>query len=827
MKAGLAIPKARIQPCSAASSSSSTSHRHQPRRCVSYSARPSRATQPTRKYSGFTLQRKINSLGSTSSSLGLHRLYSRAADPINTSSSNGPDQSFFYSHQSINQAEAEGLLAGIKGDESVESLDSTTEESFLKQLDEVSLLARVSFKTNPAHQSVDRKYVSRLLEIKNIANARAKKNSGVAQSFKGIDLSSWGKKKNATSTASKSDLQEEFAVSADKVKQFANSTREITEHDVATFLQIHAQDSGLAFIAYLEELILTSNEHTLPAIAQFISSHIFKQSSFSEFLPQDQAVQEEVVQNQVSLVLVRALEVFPSTTVSVESGEVDEIAGVASLASIKQLLDQFSEHSDAPSLKDLYARLVSKSCTYESAKEIISTYTEEGLSFTEETVDAFIESLSRYSHAKWETSSCTLKEFSSTLKEEIIAYRPFFVSETVTPAITNFLLDFVVDPHEFYGILDIVEESRYQDRILSECQPNILKAAVRCHMGSLRERDPANANSVVFVSPDQRGAGPNTVAMSHMFGLLTRFDKTSSGITKEALEECLVLSARLGNTAAMYQALALRLHLTQGESTDASSVPISKKILSQVFNAFPISSGAVAHEKKTSFSPWIVSEAVIIDSARDESVLFHLRSQLHPLQDTKVYSQYLLALGRCSRSDLILYEWEQLAPLISENVNDSHFQDVVMALLSAFKTAGSMHGGRVLEALLEASTLNTANHGYALNVLTKVLNRELLPLAPTLHVVTKWLLDHPKAGQWTDADVTKLYYEVSPESVHMPELLGTASDSLSQLQLAPDEGKPAHLVLSKVLSNLVNQVRNGQDAKLAFSHVENLFGKYA
>lgn len=768
-------------------------------------------------------------LRSVSSHLGFNRLYSRPS----TTPVSATEQPFFYSHQSINQALDDEMLAGIKGDLPTKPNPRAAEESFLNRMDEITLLKILLFKTNPSHQSVNGKFVANMLKVKETQDIRAKHNSGISKSFHSMDLgnlTSTRRNKHQAKTTKRTATQDDFTISVDKVKKFAHSAREITASDVGTFLRIHAQSestqhASAVFLAYLEELIMQSNENSLPAIAQFIVESLWEGTGFAEFIPEERALQEEIAQNQISLVLTRALEVFPFTTISTESGEVEETAGVARLTQIEKMLDQFSANNETNSLKDLFLRLVSQSGTYERAKALINKYTEVGHTFTEDTIDMFIQLLSQYSHAKWEVSSCTLREFNASLKSDLLSFQSLFISESVTPAITNFLLDFVVDPNEFYGILDVVEGSRHRDRILSTCQPQILKAAVRCHLRTIQTRDPSETNALAFVNHTSQRAGPHSIAMSHMFGLLSRFDGSSAGITSEALEECLVLSARLGNSAGMHQALALRLHLTQGESSTETIVPLPNKILSKVFDAFPISAGAVAQEKMKSFSPWIVNDAIIIDSARDESILFHLRSQLDPLKNPKEYSQYLSALGRCSRSDLILYEWQKLAPLINENVNDSHFQDVVMTLLAAFKTADSAYGGEVLKALLEASTIGVANHGCSLNLLTKVLNHELLPLAPTLHVIAKWLLNNPQAGQWSDADVTQLFSEVSPHSVHLPELIGTANDSLIQLEI--DRNQAAHLALGKALSDLVNHVRNGEDVKLALNHVENLFGKYA
>lgn len=865
MKAGIALPKARLQPCS--TSGSATRRNHPPRRCLSYSSfrEPLKRRQPsenqhqrslTHKSSLSSIRSDSFSIRSTSSNFGFSRLYSRATPASETNATPNPEQAFFYSHQSLNQAQDDAMLAGIKGKIPGQSSPKLTKDkSFLQRSDEIAALHVLLFETHNKTQSVNRVFVDNMLKVKETQEIRAKLNSGITKSFHSIDLSNItlgstsnkGRSRNVNRNTSTS--LDEYSIRQDKVIKFAQSTRVISAKDVATFLQIHAElespqhQPSSVFLAYLEEMILQSNENSLRAISEFISDFLWTGSEFSDYLPEDQSLHEAVIKNQVLLVLTRALEVFPSTTISVETGEVEETAGVAQLTEIVKLLDQFGTSKETDALKDLLLRLVSQSGTYERAKVLMHKYTEAGQSFTEGTIDMFIQALSRYSHAKWEISSCTLEEFNTWLKEDLFFFQQFFISESVTPAVTSFLLDFVVDPEEFYEILEVVESSRHRDRILSTCQPQILKAVVRCHLHFVKSRDPADTNALVFVNHTSKRAGPQSVAMSHMFGLLNRFDATSAGITSEALEECLVLSARLGNTSGMYQALALRLHLTQGEADIVEQVvPLPKKVLSQVFDAFPISKGAVEQEKMKSFSPWIINDAIIIDSARDEAILFHLRGQLDPLKDTKEYSQYLAALGRCKRTDLIVYEWQKLEPLICgategtasiNSLDNAHFQDAIMALLAAFKTANSVfHGCEIIEALLKASTVSAANHGYALNVLEKVLNHELLPLAPTLHVLSKWLLNNIQADQWNDADIVKLFSELSANSNQLPELMNTANASLIEdlrdnLATENQDESASHLVLGRILSDLVIQVRNGQDIQLATNQLENLFGKYA
>ena len=112
------------------------------------------------------------------------------------------------------------------------------------------------------------------------------------------------------------------------------------------------------------------------------------------------------------------------------------------------------------------------------------------------------------------------------------------------------------------------------------------------------------------------------------------------------------------------------------------------------------------------------------------------------------------------------------------------------------------------------------------------MNHELLPLAPTLHVLSKWLLNNIQADQWNDADIVKLFSELSANSNQLPELMNTANASLIEdlrdnLATENQDETASHLVLGRILSDLVIQVRNGQDVQLATNQLENLFGKYA
>ncbi|KAF5102788.1 hypothetical protein D0Z03_000342 [Geotrichum reessii] len=284
-----------------------------------------------------------------------------------------------------------------------------------------------------------------------------------------------------------------------------------------------------------------------------------------------------------------------------------------------------------------------------------------------------------------------------------------------------------------------------------------------------------------------------------MFGLLNRFEKASAGVTREALDECLLTCARLGNSAGMQQAIALRSQLS------LDSAAVSLDVLSKVFNSFPIAGGELAKEKlRKAAPPWVVSEALVIDPSRDEAVLYLLRGQLVPERDGREYARYIAALGRCGRADLLLHELSLIKPLIAQQLANPHFQAVCLELLAALRTAGSeRYGAELIDSLLAAAA-DEANRGYVHSILTQTLTQCLFPLLPALYLVARWLVAHPGS----DAVASLLVELPSDRTIDVTQQLAAVFPQLAGVLTT------SHLQLGQAVSELANTGDVSQLARL-------------
>lgn len=747
MRSAITLPKPRLHSAGASSSTRSVSASYAPQRNTQHSSRTS-----ARSYSG-----------SAPSTVGTQHEQQQN------------QQQFFFSQQNLIQQQGDNLFSGIKGNlAETESRNKPSAKTFYRQLDELSLLSILLFKLPNKKAEPSKNLLGNLISIKTLQEQRNKQSISASRVLRNIDFSKLSSAQPANhqrgprfKRAGSGNPQDEAVIDTEKVIQLVQSGKEITANDIATFLQIHATPNTQT--ECINELILNSDETSLPGLVDFVTERLLSDAS------------AEHSTAQLRLLLSQAASVLPVTTISIVTGELEEIQNIARLSKMEALLDQLEATPASSGLRDLWLRVVARSGTYNDAKALLFKYSEQGIEISQDTIDAFVESLNRYSHAQWELSSSTLAEFSAKLKLEMLNFRHFFVTPNITPAIADFILSFVYELNEFYEILEVIENSNNRDRILSKTQPQILRAVVRCQVilpskynGGLDEQDTSNYTT----DQTSHRAGPRMRAMSHMFGLLNRFEKTSAGVTREALDECLLTCARLGNSAGMQQAIAMRSNL----GNNAAAVPLD--VLSKVFDSFPISGGALSQEKmRKAAPPWVVSEALVIDPSRDEAVLYLLRGQLVPERDSREYARYIAALGRCGRSDLLLHELGLLKPLMAEQLANPHFQAICLELLAALRTAGSeRYGAELIDSLLAAAARNSVNSGYVHSVLTQALAQGLFPLLPTLFLVARWLVAHPGADTDTIArvlaelpadrtcDVTEQLAAVFPQLASVPQV---------------------------------------------------------
>lgn len=594
-------------------------------------------------------------------------------------------------------------------------------------------------------------------------------------------------------------------------------TRTPEKKEIINFISIHTSNSPTASQLYeiLKVMAEFSNQYTLPVLFKAYH-HIFNDTkSWPTLTPLKRDFLYETL-------LIRALHIFPKTEYVVEDGSIFEALGSNQLDDLSEIVGQ-TEGSKA---KDLYLRLVSKSGSFKEADRLITESINEGVMISDESVDTFFTSLGNYLEINRSVSSLTRLEYNACVKSAIKKYKYCLKSQNITPAIAEFVLEHTSYLEEFYRLLNAIEQSRYRDNILSKCQPIIIQTAVRCSLptsswiqlesesGNLKKTNEHEETQLVvdYDAPAIRKVDIYAKSMATMFGILSRFGKSSAGITVEALDQCLVISARLGNPSGIYKALTIRL---QGINPPT----LSSKTLVKVFDSFPLNHKGLNKEKVASPCLWVVNDAIIADSARDEIILLHLRNHFDPLKNTKLYHRYLSALGRCHRIDLLLHEWKTVISLLvtdNEHLENPHFQDIFMFLLAAFKTANSPENGLVvLDSLLQASTVSESNHGFALNVLVKVISHELLPLSTTLNHITRWLINNNSAAFWSDTDVLRLFGEISMSA---PDVTVMPSENQQQKGETPS-------IIGRLLSELVIQVRCGQDVELALKHLEHTFGQ--
>lgn len=616
-------------------------------------------------------------------------------------------------------------------------------------------------------------------------------------------------------------------------KYVSSATRDLESSEVIGFFQVHMDIfnslGNPEIYIILEKIILRSNEHSFFALFRAIESLFFNSKEFIDF-------SNQFGEKLVIALMTKALDIFPKTNYLIEDGEVAEFIGYANLTHFEGLILKLNSQNNAH-LKDLYFNLMSRSGSLIESDKLLEKYSHTDIAVSEDSLDSFFEKVGKFLIANRKVSHLTRLEYNNSIKDILQKYESYLISENITPALAELLLEFSSYLEEFHGLLNIIEESKHKDKIFSHCQPKILQAAVRCSLpfsywtrldsesGNLTNDNEYKNNLHVMGSenPMIRKQQIYSKAMATMFGILNRFVTTNFGITVEALDQCLIISARLGNSAGMYKALSLRL---QKNTTDGrieeDFLPISSYTLIQVFNSFPISQSGLNKEKLASSSLWVVNDAIIADATRDETILFHLRSHIDPIENTNVYIQYLAALGRCRRVDLLSHEWNSVLSkmLIHDSyLENPHFQDIIMTLLAAFKTANSTENAlNILNLLLEASTISDSSHGYSLNILVKVISHELLPLASALNHLARWLILNRASPYWSDADVIRIFGEISAHGTLPPDM-GVSFNETNEQKGASSS------IMGKLLSKLVIEVRHGNDIEVTLKHLEHKFGR--
>lgn len=694
----------------------------------------------------------------------------------------------------------------------VQSNDPVIDIDSFAQQDEFTLLRSL------VNRQLTTKFDDSLASLRQKREHQKLLSNAISHSAKNIGFSF------AFGAASKSKHMRAKAQSTDileKTQQFISTpTRTPDKQEIINFITIHAGNTPKLkqVQTILETMAEYSNQYTLPAVFKAFYTILNDHKTWPSFSPAK-------INFLIEALLNRALQVFPETEYIVEDDSVLEVVGSNQLDSIFDIISCTEE----PKIKDHYLRLVSRSGSFKDAEKLIVESINNGIAISDESVDTFFKSLGNYLAINRKISPLGRLDYNVSVKKAINKYKTCLKSQNLTPAVATFLLEHTSFLEEFYRLLNAIEESRYRDHILSKCQPSIIETAVRCSLPTSLwnqlDREGGNISThniqektellVDYGAPVVRTSDIIVKSMATMFGILNRFAKSSAGITVEALDQCIVTSARLGNSSGMYKALSLRL---QGINPST----MKSQTLVDVFSSFPLNKKPLNREKLASPYLWVVNDAIIADSARDEIILLHLRNHFEPEKNTRVYHHYISALGRCHRIDLLLHEWDTvISPLVIDEgyLENPHFQDIFMSLLAAFKMSNSPENGlNILNSLLNTSTVSESSHGFALNILCKVLSHELLPLPTSLNHVTRWLINNNNAPFWSNADVVRLFSEISA-SASVPDVTSMQSNNNNK----PSKGETPSII-GKLLSELVIQVRQGDDIELALKHLEHTFG---
>lgn len=555
-----------------------------------------------------------------------------------------------------------------------------------------------------------------------------------------------------------------------KLDSLARSSA-LTSLEVRTWLELNitaSNDSHVIdtlFDECMVRLIEAATQRTLPVIMDFLATHW--KTPFYGIIGSKSL--RQLAESHVQLVFEHTLKLYPETEYLVEGDEIVAQPGITNLDSFKRFYENFILAFHIPhtisSLDDLWFQIVAQCDSIEHADNILVDMLNHHRFPSNRGIDIFIKALGKHIAAQQRIFSGSREEFMNNVKSHLFAYRSLLVSDQITPAVVEFLLMWTSTMEELYSVLDTATNAKAGDRIFGSCQPSILRAVVRCALESghdqeeLPVKNVGNSNNAL-VSP-KIFVPVHARAMAHMFGVLNRFTKCSAGITSEALDECLILAAKYGNSAGMYKSLAMKLRLAEkNETSSNANNNISAQVLCQVFDSFPISAGAVAQEKKSSPSLWVVQDSILLDGARDQAILYHLRTMVDPIVDTDAFKKYIGALGRCGRSDRIYWEWQEFHGRSPEWVQS---QDVVLEFISAYAASNEVSQGlAVIDAVLDISINHDAEQLYqaSVSIIQNVFRYDVLPLVVVLRHAVNWFIRNKKSTKWSEEDIVKVFDEV-------------------------------------------------------------------
>lgn len=535
-----------------------------------------------------------------------------------------------------------------------------------------------------------------------------------------------------------------------------SNTRSLTALDIDNWLKLNIIFSESSHVVQellgkaIDEMINSSTQSTLPVVMEFLQQY-WKQG-FEGIKPSG-----VLAKNQVISVLSRALKLLSS----LETLEFSETP--SPLEPYLIFYNNFMENrqsAEYDDLQDHWFRLVAQNGTAEMADELMTElYLKQNKLPSLEATDIFIQALIRRIEAQKMHFSGSEEEFIISVKGDLADYRALLVSSQVTPTVIEFLLLWTTTLDEVYSVVETAMNSEYSDWIMASCQVHILQSIVRCSLNADRNgrEVPGLADPTYFVPIHAK-------AMAHMFGALNRFDKSAGGISPAALDECLLLSAKHGNSAGMYRAISMRLNMQSDNLIPAS-------VISQVFDQFPIASGEMAKEQKSNPHLWIVNGTVVSDHKRDQVILYHLRTMIDMKSDQVAYQKYIGALGRCKRSDRLYWEWEEF---VAQNSNWITHRDTVLQFICAHKAAESLDVGlKIIDQVMQASA---SDEGYssAVSIIRHALRYRALHVPSLIKTISHNLINEVGPNKkWLGSDVEAIFEEISGDFNMSSQLAGT------------------------------------------------------
>lgn len=523
-----------------------------------------------------------------------------------------------------------------------------------------------------------------------------------------------------------------------------SNTRSLTALDIDNWLKLNIIFSGSSHVVQellkkaIDEMISNSTLSTLPVIMEFLQQY-WKQG-FEGVKPVG-----VLAKNQVISVLSRALELLGSPEMLESLDPADPLKPYLIFYNKFMEAHQFAKYDD---LQDHWFQLVAQNGTAEMADELMTElYLKQNKLPSLKATDIFIQALIRRIETQKMHFSGSEEEFIISVKGDLADYRALLVSSQVTPTVIEFLLLWTTTLDEVYSVVETAMNSEHADWIMASCQVQILQSIVRCSLNADRNgrEVPGLADPTYFVPIHAK-------AMAHMFGALNRFNKSAGGISSAALDECLLLSAKHGNSAGMYRAISMRLGM-QSEN------PIPASVISQVFDQFPIASGEMAKEQKSNPHLWIVNGTVVSDHKRDQVILYHLRTMIDMKSDLAAYQKYIGALGRCKRSDRLYWEWEEF---VLQNANWISHRDTVLQFICAHKAADSLDAG--LEIIYQVMGASALDEGYssAVSIIRHAFRYQALHVPSLIKTVSHNLINEAgPSKKWLSSDVEAVFEEIS------------------------------------------------------------------